>query len=105
VLQTEDLYLGALGLIRGGELRAIEVQGTNGRRLAVFVIAGEGMDAVEREYRQGAALVDLRLLRSEVTRLKNLAFRALREEESRDAGEQGRHRAYPCGQLSRRGRR
>jgi hypothetical protein len=95
VIQTEDLFLGALGLVRGGELREIEIRGVGGRRLAVFCIDGPGIADVEREYHRGPSLVDLRLLKSEVARLKNLAFDALRREEMRDAGHERRDRAYP----------
>ena len=82
MLQTDDLYLGALGLVRGGELKRAFVRETNGRRgrVAVFEIAGPGMDDVERDYYGGRSLVDLRLLKSEVVRLKNVAFTALRQE-------------------------
>jgi len=83
VLQTEDLFLASFGLERGGELVRIEVRGTNGRRLAFFHITGPDMERVQRDYYAGPALVNLRLLKAEVTRLKNLAFEALREEESR----------------------
>jgi len=38
VIQTDDLFLGALGLVRGGELLSVEVHGSNGRRMAVFRI-------------------------------------------------------------------
>jgi hypothetical protein len=90
VLQTDDLFLGAFGLVRGGELEAVEVRGSNGRRVAVFRIVGPGMDDALREYHRGAAVVDLRLLKSEVRRLKDLAFDALRAEERRgDAGHEG----------------
>jgi hypothetical protein len=71
VLQTDDLFLGAFGLVRGGELAAIEVRGTNGRRVAVFRIEGQAMADAERDYYRGAATVDLRLLKSEVRRLKD----------------------------------
>lgn len=93
MLQTEDLFLGAFGLVRGGELREIEIRGVNGRRMAVFCIEGPGIEDVEREYHRGPSLVDLRLLKSEVSRLKNLAFEALRKGEIRDAGHEGRDRA------------
>jgi hypothetical protein len=106
VLQTDDLFLGAFGLVRGGELHGIEVRGTNGRRVAVFTIGGPGVDDAVRDYHRGAALVDLRLLKSEVRRLKDMAFDALRAEERRtDAGQQGRHRAYPCSEPDRGARR
>ena len=102
MLQTDDLFLGALGLVRGGELRGVEVRGMNGRRVAVFRISGPGMEDTEREYHRGPSLVDLRLLKSEVRRLKDVAFEALRREERRsDAGEQGRE--WGC--VPRRGRR
>jgi hypothetical protein len=92
VLQTEDLFLGAFGLTRGGELAGIEVRGVNGRRMAVFHIEGEGMAELEREYHRGPSLVDLRLLKSEVARLKNLAFGAIREIErvQREQARRGR---------------
>lgn len=105
MIQTEDLFLGALGLVRGGQLRDVEIRGVNGKRMAVFWIEGPGMGDVEREYHRGPSLVDLRLLKSEVARLKNLAFMALRREEMRHAGEQGRDRAYQGGEPTRRGRR
>jgi len=86
VLQTDDLFLGAFGLLRGGCLRDVTVRGTNGRRVAVFLIDGPGVEDVERDYFGGPSLVDVRLLKSEVARLKSLAFYALRrEEESRAA--------------------
>jgi hypothetical protein len=83
-MQTEDLFLGALGLARGGELVGIDVQRVNGRAMAIFRIIGPSMEEVEREYYHGRVLVNLRMLKAEVARLKNVAFDALRREESRD---------------------
>jgi len=105
VLQTDDLFLGALGLARGGELVRAFVRGTNGRRVAVFEIAGPGMDDVEREYYGGRSLVDLRLIKSEVVRLKNLAFAALRgEEERRDESQSRGDRRDQASERFGRGR-
>jgi hypothetical protein len=105
VLETDDLFLGALGLVRGGELQSVEVRGTNGRRVAFFRICGPGMDDTEREYRRGAALVDLRLLKSEVRRLKDLAFEAIREQERRYAGYERGDRTHQVGERAQRGHR
>jgi hypothetical protein len=102
-MQTDDLFLGAFVLVRGGELTAVEVRGMNGRRMAVFLIEGAGMEEVEREYYRGAATVDLRLLKTEVRRLKDLAFEAIRKEERRDAGHKRRNRADQVGERARRG--
>lgn len=106
MLETDDLFLGAYGLVRGGELAAVEVRGTNGRRVAFFRISGSAAAEAEREYHRGATTVDLRLLKSEVRRLKDAAFTAIREEQRRgDAGEQGGYRRRQVGEPSRRGRR
>ena len=103
MIRTDDLFLGALGLVRGGELEDIEVRGNNGRRICFFRISGEGMSAAERDYHRGETRVDLRLLKTEVRRLKDAAFSAMREE--RDARYERRDRAYPVGEPTRRGRR
>jgi hypothetical protein len=107
VLQTDNLFLGAFGLLRGGELRDVLVRGTNGRRVAVFLIDGPEVADVERDYYRGPSLVDLRLFKSEVSRLKSIAFEALRKEESRHAATDhtGGHPAYQGAELPRRGRR
>ena len=106
MLQTDDLFLGAFGLVRGGELAGVEVRGSNGRRVAVFRIEGPGTVEAERDFHRGPALVDLRLLKSAVRRLKDAAFEAIREEERRsDAGDQGRDRAHQGGERPQRGRR
>jgi hypothetical protein len=105
VIQTDDLFLGAFGLVRGGELEAVEVRGVNGRRVAVFRISGPGVEEAQREYHRGPALVDLRLLKSQVRRLKDAAFEAIRKEERNDAGQQGRDRGDQGGERARRGHR
>ena len=93
MLQTDDLFLGGFALTRGGELVDVLLRGTNGRRVAVFQIAGPEVQEAERDYYRGRTSVDLQLLKLQVRRLKDRAFAALREEESRDAGQQGRDRA------------
>jgi hypothetical protein len=106
VIQTDDLFLGAFGLVRGGELEGVDVCGVNGRRVAVFRISGPGVEEAQREYHRGPALVDLRLLKSEVRRLKDLAFEAIRKEERRrDAGQQTGDRADQGSERALRGRR
>jgi hypothetical protein len=91
VIQTDDIFLGAYGLLRGGELVSVEVRCFGRRPVAVFTIGGQAASAAEREYHRGEAVVDLRLLKSEVRRLKDVAFEAIRKEERR-AGQQGRYR-------------
>lgn len=85
MLRTEDLFLGALALIRGGTLRHVELRTTQGRRMAVFCIEGSNMNEVEHEYFCGASSVDIRLLKFQVARLKNMAFDALRSPGDRSS--------------------
>ncbi len=82
-MRTDDLFLGAFALARGGELVGVEVQRTNGRRVAVFVIDGPGVLEAEREYFRGTTSVDLQHLKVQVRRLKDRAFDALRADERR----------------------
>jgi len=106
VLHTDDLYLGGLALLRGGELVGVDVRGTNGRRIAIFRIVGPQVGQAEADYYRGTTSVDLQLLKLQVRRLKDRAFQALREEERRtDAGEQGGDRAYQESERPGRGRR
>jgi hypothetical protein len=100
VLQTEDIFLASFGLVRGGELASVEVRAINNRRLAFFRIVGPDMDQVQREYYQGHSLVNLRLLKSEVARLKDLAFAELRKER-RDGSHTGGDRTDQAGQPHR----
>ena len=104
MLETDDIFLGAFALVRGGELRSVHVRGTNGRRLAVFRIEGDAATVAENDYYRGDAVVNLQLLKFQVRRLKDRAFDAIRaeEEERRHAGEQGRDRADSFGEPHRR---
>ncbi|MGH9319445.1 MAG: hypothetical protein ACRD3V_06100 [Vicinamibacteria bacterium] len=102
MIQTDDLFLGAFVLMRGGEIRSIEVRGTNGRRTAVFQI--EGAEGAELEYYGGKTVVNLQLLKLELKRLKDRAFEAIREEERHARHERG-HRPRQAEERPRPGRR
>jgi hypothetical protein len=82
-MRTDDLFLAAFALSRGGELAGIDVASVNGRRVAFFRIEGPGLVEAEREYFHGPAVVHLQLLKAAVRRLKDAAFDAIREEERR----------------------
>jgi len=104
VLRTDDLFLGGLALLRGGELVAVDVRGTNGRRVAIFRIVGPEVGQAERDYYAGRTSVDLQLLKLQVRRLKDRAFGAIREEES-SAGDQGGDRTDQVRERPRGDRR
>jgi hypothetical protein len=81
VIRTDDLFLGAFALSRGGELSDVEVEGVNGRAVAFFHIDGADDGQTRHDYYQGPAVVHLQILKAAVQRLKNAAFEAIREEE------------------------
>jgi hypothetical protein len=84
MIRTDDLFLGGFCLSRGGELVGIDVEQTNGRKVAVFVIDGAAVAEAERDYfRGGTTPVDLQHLKVQVRRLKERAFAALRDDERR----------------------
>ena len=109
VIQTDDIFFGAFVLVRGGQLKAVEVRGINGRRLAFFHIEGPEVDQAERDYYGGTASVsvNLQLLKFQVRRLKDRAFDAIREEERRGhaAIEERGNRVADRGEPVRRYRR
>lgn len=98
-MQTDDLFLGGLALLRGGELVGIDVRGTSGRRIAVFRFAGPAALQAEADYYRGQTAVDLQLLKLQVRRLKDRAFAALREEE-RNAGHERGDRSSQVGERA-----
>jgi hypothetical protein len=104
VIRTDDLFLGALALSRGGDLVEVEVRGTNGRRVAIFRISGSEVEQAERDYYRGSTSVYLKLLKLQVRRLKDRAFDAIREEE-RNAGHEGRYREDQGRERAQRDRR
>jgi hypothetical protein len=81
VIRTDDLFLGAFALSRGGELSGVEVEGVNGRAVAFFHIDGGDEEGTEREYYHGPVAVNLPLFKMTVQRLKNAAFEEIRKQE------------------------
>jgi hypothetical protein len=107
VIRTDDLFLGAFALSRGGELEDVEVEGVNGRAVAFFRIDGADEQA-EHDYYHGPAVVHLQLLKAAVQRLKNAAFTAIREKErthgasTDQPGADRRHQAAGASRVPRR---
>lgn len=94
-IRTEDLWLVALALTRGGRLVTLDVDGTDGRRTASFRIAGRGLRRLERAYARGTVEANVAELKRQMSHLKDVLFARLRREERRGAGvrDQGRDRA------------
>jgi len=49
-LEATDVFRGAFFLCRGGDLCGIRIK-NNGKRIATFLITGDGLDKLDRDYR------------------------------------------------------
>jgi hypothetical protein len=81
-LETTDIFRGAFLLCSGGDLTGVRVR-SNGKRIATFLIAGEDLDRLDRDYRLGKALVNPLQLRESLNHLRDVMFEKLREYEGR----------------------
>jgi hypothetical protein len=81
-LETTDIFRGAFLLASGGELAEVRVR-NNGRRIATFLIAGENLAELDRDYRAGRALVNPLQLRESLNHLRDVMFEKLRDYEGR----------------------
>ena len=77
-METTDIFRGAFLLASGGELAEVRVR-NNGRRIATFLIAGENLAELDRDYRTGRALVNPLQLRESLNHLRDVMFEKLRE--------------------------
>ena len=81
-LETTDIFRGAFFLCRGAELSGIRFR-RNGKRIATFLITGEGLDRLDKQYRNGQALVNPLQFRESLNHLRDILFEKLREGERR----------------------
>ena len=78
-LETTDIFRGAFFLCRGAELSGIRFR-KNGKRIATFLITGKGLDKLDRDYRNGQALVNPLQFRESLNHLRDILFNKLRED-------------------------
>lgn len=81
-LETTDIFRGAFFLCKGGDLCGVSVK-DNGKRIATFLIRGHGLDKLDKEYRNGQALVNPLQFRESLNHLRDILFDKLRENERR----------------------
>ena len=79
-LETTDIFRGAFFLCMGGDLCGIRIKG-NGKRIATFLITGTGLDKLDKDYRNGQALVNPLQLRESLNHLRDVMFEKLREND------------------------
>jgi hypothetical protein len=78
VFEITDIFRGAFFLCNGGDLAGIKI---NGERVATFLIRGEGLIRLDREYRSGKALVNPLQFREALNYLRDILFNKLRETD------------------------
>jgi len=81
-LETTDIFRGAYYLCRGGELSGIRFR-RNGKRIASFLFTGRGLDKLDKQYRDGQALVNPLQFRESLNHLRDILFEKLREQDDR----------------------
>ena len=85
-LETTDIFRGAFFLCKGGDLCGVRVK-NNGRQTATFIIQGEDLIQLDREYRNGKALVNPLHFRESLNHLRDILFKNLKQKEGRDRNE------------------
>jgi len=81
-LETTDIFRGAFLLCKGGDLCEIRIK-NNGRQIASFLIKGNGLDKLDKAYRNGQAMVNPLQLRESLNHLRDILFKKLKENEGR----------------------
>jgi hypothetical protein len=76
-LETKDLWQSAFMLAQGSSLEDIRVK-DNGRREVFFVLSGDNIARLAREFRSGRALCNVASLRASMLHLKEEMFKVLR---------------------------
>jgi len=76
-VETADIFRSAYFLCNGGSLSGVNIK-EGGRRIAIFVIQGEGLQQLDRQYRNGEALVNPVQFRESLTHLRDILFDKLR---------------------------
>ncbi len=81
IVETTDIFRSAFFLCQGGNLTSINIK-NNGRRVATFVISGEGLEQLDKQYRNGEALVNPVQFRESLTHLRDTLFDRLKKYDT-----------------------
>lgn len=76
-VETTDIFRSAFFLCNGGNICGINVK-DNSRRVATFVIQGDDLERLDKQYRNGEALVNPVQFRESLTHLRDLLYDRLR---------------------------
>lgn len=77
-LETTDIFRGAFFLCKGGDLTEIRIR-NNGKRIASFLFTGSDLARLDKDYRNGQALVNPVQFRESLNHLRDILFERLRD--------------------------
>ncbi|MDY6974158.1 MAG: hypothetical protein SV775_17865 [Thermodesulfobacteriota bacterium] len=81
-IETTDMFRGAFFLCKGGDLTDVRIR-NNGKPIASFLITGNHLDQLDKDYLNGDALVNPVQYRESLNRLRDILFENLRQNEGR----------------------
>jgi len=78
-VSTQDLYLGAYILSKGGYLEEVKVtEGRGGRPSVTFIFSGSEVLTLSREFQTGKANTNITSFKAAMIHLKDIMFNTLR---------------------------
>jgi hypothetical protein len=83
-VKTRDLYCGAYIISKGGTLEDVKLaeDGHNGRPAVTFILSGDNVDVLSREFHHGKANANVVALRAAVDQLKGIMFNLINEHST-----------------------
>ena len=76
-LETKDLWQSAFMLAQGSSLEDIRANG-NGRREVYFILTGDNILSLAREFRSGRAICNVSSLKASMIHLKEEMYKIIR---------------------------
>ena len=92
-IETTDIFRGAFFLCKGSDLSEIRFR-SNGKRIASFLFTGPDLAKLDKDYRNGLALVNPVQFRESLNHLRDILFEKLREKERMRYDRRRKDRSY-----------
>ena len=80
-LETTDIFRGAFFLCMGNDLKDIRFR-DNGKRIISFLFTGAELNRLDKDYRDGQALVNPVQFRESLNHLRDIVFEKLHENKN-----------------------
>lgn len=77
-IKTKDLWQSAFMLAKGGNLKDVTLYRDNGKKEVMFIIGGDDIEELIREFRSGQATCSVARLRASMIHLKEEMYKVIR---------------------------